>query len=44
MLERKYEDIEERTFKRIEQAIKRIKKGVHYLVTLNPREIEKTKE
>lgn len=44
ILERKYEEMEERTFKRIEQAMKRVKKGIHYLNALTPKEIEKTKE
>jgi len=43
VVEKKYEDLEEKMMKRMEQAMKRVKKAVHYLETLSIKDIEKTK-
>ncbi len=44
VVSKKYEDLEEKMMKRMEQAMKRVKKAVHYLETLSIKDIEKTKE
>ena len=44
VVEKKYEDLEERMMKRVEQAMKRVKRSIHYLETLSIKDIEKTKE
>jgi chromosome segregation ATPase len=44
ILEKKYENLEEKIYKRIEQGLKRIKKAIHYLNSFSVKEIEKTKE
>ena len=31
VLERKYEELESKTYKRMEQCVKRVKKAIHYL-------------
>lgn len=36
--------MEEKTFKRMEQSVKRVKKTIHYLENLTIRELEKTRE
>lgn len=40
----KYEELERNTFKKIELAMKRVKKAVMYLTTLSGKEIEKTRD
>ena len=42
-MEVKYEELERNTFKKIELAMKRVKKTVMYLTTLSGKEIEKTR-
>lgn len=44
VVEMKYEELERNTFKKIELAMKRVKKAVMYLGTLSGKEIERTKE
>lgn len=44
ILERKYEELEEKTGKRTEQCIKRVKKAIHYLDSLSVKNIDKTRE
>lgn len=44
VVEKKYEDLEEKMMKRMEQAMKRVKKAVHYLETLSIKDVEKTRE
>jgi hypothetical protein len=44
VVEKKYQDLEEKTLKRMEQSLKRMKKAIHYLETLSIKDIEKTKE
>ena len=44
VLERKYEELESKTYKRMEQCVKRVKKAIHYLESLSVKNLDKTRE
>jgi hypothetical protein len=44
VLERKYEELESKTYKRMEQCVKRVKKAIHYMESLSVKNLDKTRE
>ena len=44
VLQLKYEELEAKTYKRMEQCAKRVKKSIHYLESLSVKNLEKTRE
>lgn len=44
VLERKYVELEDKSCKRMEQCVKRVKKAIHYLETLSPKDIDRTRD